>query len=126
MKQLYGIEFAGDHHCSESSSLGPSLPLELASHVIHLALKLPNAVVPFDQLVFMGLDQPRLLHIEVLGGPLPLLPQQLLHFVGLVGLKAGDLVLQLVVLSLQRFELLVEEDDYIELTRVLLLHPLVF
>jgi hypothetical protein len=70
---------------------------ELARQVLHLALKLPDAVVSFDQRVFVGLYQPRLLHVKVLGGPLPLLPQLLLDFVGLVGLKASDLVLQFVV-----------------------------
>ena len=59
----------------------------------------------------MGLDQPRLLHIEVLCGSFPLLLQQLHEFVALVGFKDSNLVFQLPILALKLFELLVDEKD---------------
>jgi hypothetical protein len=62
-----------------------------------------DAILILNQRIFMGFYEPRLLHFEVLGGSLPLLPQQLLDFIGLVGLQESDLVLQLHFLALNLF-----------------------
>ena len=73
----------------------------------------------------MSLDQPRLLHFEVLGGSFPLLPQQFLDFVGLVGFHESDLVFQHHVSSLDFFELPVDKMNDVMLGLVRLFDSLI-